>query len=312
MNKNKIKTVNIVFLFTVIFALLGQEINSIIMMLTNNNLIILLSSQIILILPSIIYIIKYKLNISEAIRFKKIKVVNIILIIVFSYLITPLMSFINAISMLFFENTTSLFMVEVIKQNGLFLSLLIIAVIPAIFEEAVYRGIFYNEYRKVKPLQGILLSAFLFGIIHGNLNQFVYAFIVGIVFALIIEATDSILSTMIIHFFINATSVTSLYLYSKDVNVENYVLEVEDGLNQVSTFPQIMKTLFLPAVICTIAAIIVYVIIAKNEGRWESVKDIFARGQKKSEGSLLNMSLVIAIVICLVIMVINEVYVQRL
>lgn len=312
MYKNRIKTINIVFLLTIIFALLGQEINSTIMEYTDNYLIILLSSQIILILPSIIYMIKCKLNISEAIRFKKIKATNIVLLIVFSYLITPLMSFINAISMMFFENTTSSFMGEIIKQNGFFLSIIIIAVIPATFEETVYRGIFYNEYRKVKPLQAIFLSAFLFGIVHGNLNQFVYAFVMGIVFALIIEATDSILSTMIIHFFINGTSVTALHFYSKDINIEKYALEIEEGLDRVLTFTQIMKTLFFPAVISTIIALIVYIIIAKGAGRWEWVKEIFAKEQKKNEGSLLNISLVIAIVICLAIMVMNEIYVQGL
>lgn len=312
MCKNRIKAINIVFLLTIIFALIGQGFSLIILGHTGNYLIILLLSQVVLILPSIIYMIRYKLNISEAIRFKKIKAANIILLIVFSYLITPLMSFINAISMLFFENTTSSFMGEIIKQNGFFLSITIIAVVPAIFEEAVYRGIFYNEYRKVKPLQAIFLSAFLFGIIHGNLNQFVYAFLMGIVFALIIEATDSILSTMIIHFFINATSVMALHLYNKGMNVKEYASGIEGSLEQVLTFTQIMETLFLPAVVSTIIAVSVYIIIAKNAGRWEWVKGIFAKGQKKHEGSLLNISLVIAIVICLVIMIMNEIFVQGL
>lgn len=310
MHRKRIKEINIVFFMTIIFALFGQELNSIIFIYTDNYLLTLLSSQLILILPSIVYIIKYKLNIKEAIRFKKIKAVNIILLIVFSYLITPLMSFVNALSMLFFQNTTSSFMEGIIEENGFFLSILIIALVPAIFEEVVYRGIFYNEYRKAKPLQAIFLSAFLFGIIHGNLNQFVYAFLMGIVFALIIEVTDSILSTMIIHFFINGTSVTALHLYSKSMNVEEEASQLEASLDQILTFTEIMKTLLWPAIICTILAAFVYVAIAKNEGRWEWIKEIFIKRKNQNEEKLISISLVIAIVICIVIMIINEIYLQ--
>lgn len=310
MHRKRINEINLVFLTTIIFALFGQGINSIIFIYTDNYLLTLLSSQLILILPSIVYIIKYKLNIKEAIRFKKIKAVNIILLIVFSYLITPLMSFVNALSMLFFQNTTSSFMGGIIKENGFFLSILIIALVPAIFEEVVYRGIFYNEYRKAKPLQAIFLSAFLFGIIHGNLNQFVYAFLMGIVFALIIEVTDSILSTMIIHFFINGTSVTSLHLYSKSMNVEEEASQLEASLDQILTFTEIMKTLLWPAIICTILAAFVYVAIAKNEGRWEWIKEIFIKRKNQNEEKLISISLVIAIVICIVIMIMNEIYLQ--
>ncbi len=312
MHRKRIKEINIVFLMTIIFSLFGQELNSIIYIYSADYLLTLLSSQLLLILPSIVYIIKYKLNIQEAIRFKKIKVVNIILLIVFSYLITPLMSFVNALSMLFFQNTTSSFMGEIINENGFFLSILIIALVPAIFEEVVYRGMFYNEYRKVKPLQAIFLSAFLFGIMHGNLNQFIYAFLMGIVFALIIEVTDSILSTMIIHFFINGTSVTALHLYSKSMNVEEEASQLEASLDQILTFSEIMKTLLWPAIICTILATFVYVAIAKNEGRWEWIKEIFTKRKSQNKEKLISTSLLIAIVICIVIMIMNEIYLQGL
>ena len=89
-----------------------------------------------------------------------------------------------------------------------------VAVIPSLFEESVYRGIFYNEYRKESPLKAILLSGFLFGIIHLNFNQFAYAFAMGIIFALIIGYRFN-LSTMIIHLIINGNSILTLYLYPK-------------------------------------------------------------------------------------------------
>lgn len=321
MNRNKVKEINQVFLMTVLFSVIASFINGIILAVTNNYLIILLTSQIILILPTIIYLTKNKIKLSKAIRLKKIKASNSALVVLFAFLIIPVMTFINAISMLFVENTTSTLMINVIENNGLLASLFMIALVPAVFEEIVYRGMFYNEYSKENPLQAIFLSAFLFGIIHLNLNQFAYAFAVGIIFALIIEATDSILSTMIIHFIINGNSVFGLYIYPKliegmnkfigmqiggeDFNVEQYFSEIIENVDQILSFSYIMETYFVTALICFVLAFIVYRTIAKNNGRWEYIKDIFKGNQKN--GKLISGSLVAGIVICIVIMIMQEI-----
>ncbi len=320
MDRSRVLSVNRVFLITVIFSIIGSYWNAYLYMNTDSYMLIMLSSQLILILPSLIYIGKGKLNLRKVFRLNRIRPGNIILIILFSYLITPLMTFINALSMLFVENTTSAVMVNLVVENGLPLSLFMVALIPAIFEESVYRGIFYNEYRKVNPLHAIFLSAFLFGIIHLNLNQFAYAFAMGIVFSLAIEATDSIISTMIIHFFINGTSIFTLYIYPKilkalglvtnsitgteDFNFEQYFDSIVENTDQILTFPYIMETLFLPMIVFTALAIIVYRTIAKNAGRWEYVKSIFT-GNKNKE-NLMSLSLIIGILICIILMITQE------
>lgn len=339
--KSRVKSINCVFLLTTIsFFFIGQIIIAMFQGFDNSNVLQLLTSQIILILPSVIYIVVNKIKLADAIRFKKMRISSIILVILLSYLITPLMSFINAISMLFVKNTTTSFIGDIVEGNKYLLSLFIIALIPAIFEEAVYRGIFYNEYRKVNPLKAIILSAFLFGIMHGNFNQFAYAFAMGVVFALVIEATDSVLSTMIIHFFINGTSVTTLYLYPKimellnkileksgdtpNVNLEEYLAEIGGSMEEVLTFSTIMETLFLPMLIFTALAILVYILLAKKNGRWEHIKRIFKKsseeekikredaktgefgsgsiGYKNKEG-LMSACLIVGVLICIGIMV---------
>ncbi len=284
---NRVKSVNKVFLATVLISILGSFINSWILTYTDNYFFVLLMSQIILVIPSLLYLIIHRLNIAKAIRFHKIKVSNIILIIIFSYLISPLMNLINAISMLFVENATTDFMNNIITNNGFLISLLMVALIPCILEETVYRGIFYNEYSKVNPLKGIFLSGFLFGIIHGNFNQFSYAFAMGIVFALLIEAADSILATMIAHFFINGTSVLLVALYpklfkileelygSEKFNADELINAVNSGISDNMDFGYIIRSYGITALIATVLAFIVYKTIAKNSGRWEYIKGIF-------------------------------------
>ncbi|NLJ89545.1 MAG: CPBP family intramembrane metalloprotease [Clostridiales bacterium] len=321
MNRYRVIAINRVFLLTVLFSVLGSFINGYIIEYTGNYLLVLLTSQIILVLPSISYLLINRVRLKDAIRFNKMRPSNVILTIVFSFLIMPIMTLINAISMLFVENTTSAVMLNILDNNSLLLTLFMVAVIPSLFEESVYRGIFYNEYRKESPLKAILLSGFLFGIIHLNFNQFAYAFAMGIIFALIIEVTDSILSTMIIHLIINGNSILTLYLYPKLIELldkaygssllgegtsaEEYIKDMTQNVGEMLSFSLIIKTYFIPALICSILAFVIFRTIAKNTGRWDYVKGIFNTSQVKNR--LVSPSLIIGIIICISLMIIQEV-----
>ena len=350
---NRIKSVNRVFLITVLLSIAGSVINTWIYRNSGNYFLVLLMSQIILVIPSVIYLIIQRVNVAKAIRFKKLRVSNIILIIIFAYLITPLMNLINAISMLYVQNDTTDIMNNIVENNGFFLSLIMVALVPCILEESVYRGIFYNEYSKVNVLKGMLLSGFLFGIIHGNLNQFSYAFAMGIVFALLIEATDSIMATMIVHFFINGTSVVVMAVYPKlfqfletvygsdKFNAEELIKSMNSGILDDMTLGYVIRSYGITALIASVLAFIVFKTIAKNSGRWEHVKHIFKRNNKATTGypqkdnevnytvegdislqdsyyevpdnksKLITVSLVAGIIICVTLMISNELFSAR-
>lgn len=77
-----------------------------------------------------------------------------------------------------------------------------------IFEELLYRGIFYNRLKVNLPkYSAIGVSAFIFGTMHGNLVQMLYAFILGVVFAWLYEVYKSIWAPILAHMFMNLTSV---------------------------------------------------------------------------------------------------------
>jgi hypothetical protein len=239
------------------------------------------------------------------------------------------MGLINLLSTRVVSNSTEQIMTQITSDNSFLLSLILVALVPCILEETVYRGIFYNEYRKVNVLKGIILSGFLFGIIHGNFNQFSYAFAMGIIFALLIEATNSILSTMIVHFFINGTSVFGMYLLPKlnEIMKAFYGEEYVDTTANVTSGYEISLSLIanyaIYAAITSALAFIVFRTIAKRSGRWEYIKNIFKRNKEQTEISqnddynedgykvhsskkLITASLIIAIVMCFILMILNE------
>ncbi len=336
---DRVKSINRVFLATIFISIAGSFLNEVLRGYTDNNLVILLSSQVILVIPSIAYLMIYKINPCKAIRFHKIGLSSVVLIVLFAFLITPLMNFINAISLLFVRNDISNVINNIVENNSFLLSIFIVAFIPSILEEAVYRGIFYNEYRKVNPLKGMLLSAFLFGLMHGNINQFSYAFAMGIVFALLIEATNSIISTMIIHFIINGASVLLLEVYpkllyllermygSEKFNAKEMIDAVQNSSAESLDLAMVLQY-GLTAIVPTILAFIVYRTIARNSGRWESVKNIFRKDSTiNNEGILLpntvedtvvkkrgliTFSLLFGIAICIIIMITNEWYAKSI
>lgn len=76
-------------------------------------------------------------------------------------------------------------------------------IIAPITEEMLFRGVVLKGFSIVSQRFGIFMSALLFGLLHGNLPQFVTTFCVGIYLGFIATKYNSILPTIIMHFFIN-------------------------------------------------------------------------------------------------------------
>ena len=157
----------------------------------------------------------------------------------------------------------------------------------------MFRGVLFHTYRKSRMLSAILLSAFLFGCMHMNLNQFMYAFALGVYLAFLVEATGSILSSMLAHFTLNVTSVVLSFLLP--------VLSRIAGVEELSQAPQIRQggyaavmesnelLVFLMGIIIwaiiavgtTCGAVGIYYAICRINGRWEHVKQMFRGGSRE-------------------------------
>ena len=80
-------------------------------------------------------------------------------------------------------------------------AMLVIAVLPALFEETVFRGILFGGMRKGGwgAVPAVLLSGALFSLFHGNPEQTIYQFLCGAAFALLALKAGSILPGMLAH-----------------------------------------------------------------------------------------------------------------
>ena len=94
--------------------------------------------------------------------------------------------------------------------------LLLIALLPAVCEELMYRGFIFTAMKqKMKLFHAMLLVSFLFGLSHMSLIKLLPTMLLGIVLAYTVEKSDSIFVSSLIHFFNNGFSVFVLYYGSK-------------------------------------------------------------------------------------------------
>lgn len=90
---------------------------------------------------------------------------------------------------------------------GLLLSLICTAVLPAICEETLHRGLLLNGNSMLGIKKSVLISGFLFGLLHLNIEQFFYATLIGMFLAYLCWGCSSIYPCIIVHFMNNAMSV---------------------------------------------------------------------------------------------------------
>lgn len=94
-----------------------------------------------------------------------------------------------------------------------FLSILLLAIFPAIGEELLFRGMILQGLRsRFKDGHAVLIAAAMFALMHGNLQQLVYPFILGTIMGWIVLRTGSLISSMVVHFVNNFLVVTFAFI----------------------------------------------------------------------------------------------------
>ena len=254
----------------------------------------LLVSQMMILAPALFGLLfgKEKMKFRDM-GFQKIKISTAFLVALYTLLCMPLVTVVNAISMLFVDNT-------VVAMSGEILSLpfpialFMIAMFGPFSEEFVFRGIVFNCYKKDgNAIGAVLLSALVFGFMHMNFNQAGYAFVIGVALAFIMIATGSIWAPVIMHFMINAQSVCMMYLSEflmpGSYAAESAALTKEDLLMTIGVYSII-------AAVTTVLAICLLIFIAGREGHKEELSNVFVKpeGAKRRVTPALIAALVIA------------------
>jgi membrane protease YdiL (CAAX protease family) len=111
------------------------------------------------------------------------------------------------------------------------ISLVVMAIAPAIFEELFFRGGVQNLLQRAtnNPWLSIIVSSVIFSAIHLSFYGFLPRVALGIVLGLFFYYSGSLWLPILGHFFQNAMVVTQLYIYQKQGK------SVEEAMNE--TYP---------------------------------------------------------------------------
>ncbi|MGN0376492.1 MAG: lysostaphin resistance A-like protein [Suilimivivens sp.] len=257
-----------------------------------NNLL----CELIIVLPGILFTVFSGEKFTEFLHLKRMKAGTFFAIIPFTLFSVPVITLVNLFSQFFVENTAATVMESYEIAEMPFLPLLFSVGIFAPFcEEVVCRGIYYRGYKKSgSGFKAMFLSALLFALVHMNINQAMYAFAMGMMAVLLVEATGSLWASVMYHVLINSSQIFMMYAMLK-VNPSAYS-EAEEIMTTEMMIMGFAGYLVITAITLPLAwALLVW--MSGNEGR-QGVLPCFWKERKKKEDKLVTVPLILAIILC--------------
>ena len=104
------------------------------------------------------------------------------------------------------DNKTILKMKDIYKN--FLTNFFVILIIAPIFEEIVFRGLFYKALKNFTPfIHASLISSIVFALIHKNILSFTILFTLSLFLTWIYERTNSILYPILAHSLFNLTTI---------------------------------------------------------------------------------------------------------
>ena len=166
-------------------------------------------AQLVLFVPVVLIGVKMSgERFKSALSLNKTSITDVLLAVGLAIAIGPLTSLLSMIMLMFYPNNVPASL-GVAYESPLLLSILAICVIPAVFEELIFRGIIFTGFKNVKLSKACVMGGLIFAIAHFDAQQILYTFIIGVLFCYIVYRTKSIIPGMVTHFMVNFTSLMS-------------------------------------------------------------------------------------------------------
>lgn len=129
-------------------------------------------------------------------------------------------------------------MLDMETYTELWVCIGILAVLPAIFEELVFRGLMTqmasNSFRRKRT--AVIFQAFVFATIHFSPFEFAGIFAMGLLFGLIYIVTGSLWYSTIAHFIFNASTVVVQFFTIQHFNATGIYFNAESWLAQPAVY----------------------------------------------------------------------------
>ena len=139
------------------------------------------------------------------------------------------------------------------------------ALVPAVLEEALFRYVPLVLIAPYSRKSAVFISAILFAAAHCNIAQIPYAFVAGLVFAVIDLACESVLPSVVLHLCNNLASVFWLW----DVSAQSFRLPFVISVAVVSVISVAVVVIFRARYIKKVS------FLQNNDDRISTVKEVW-------------------------------------
>lgn len=156
-------------------------------------------------MPALIYLVK-KIPAAKPEK-RNMKAGNFVVAVIMCYAImygcNIIGSTITSIISMFKGSQVTNAVASVATSANMAVTCLYMVVCAPIMEEYVFRKLIVDRTRRYGEGTAVVVSGVIFGLFHGNLNQFAYAVVLGMFFAFIYVKTGKLIYTVAIHMIVN-------------------------------------------------------------------------------------------------------------
>ncbi|MBE5746019.1 MAG: CPBP family intramembrane metalloprotease, partial [Clostridiales bacterium] len=166
-----------------------------------------------------------KLSLKESLETKRLNIKQVLILITISliclFLISPIINVFDSF-LEFIGVTSSELPININKPINFIYLILTMGIFAPITEEILFRGVIFGGLKNKGNKFAIIISSLMFMLIHLNLHQTIYQFVLGIILALVVMYTNNIFSSILIHF-INNTFVLVINYINPQFLVFDYL-----------------------------------------------------------------------------------------
>ena len=176
-------------------------------------------------------------------------------------------------------------LLEYVTGGSIWMMVALMVIVAPIMEELIFRKVLVDRTIRYGQGVAVALSGLMFGLFHGNLNQFAYAVILGVFFAFIYIKTGDIRITMGLHALMNFMGSVVAGGLLKMIHYQELLSAVEDPDRLVSLVTQyatgwILYGLFFVFIMTVVISGIVLLIVHHRKFRLEPGEVQIPAGQR--------------------------------
>ena len=162
---------------------------------------------------------------------------------------------------------------------------LIVCILPAFFEELLFRGIVLNGSKRLGDVFAALTTGALFCLYHHSPQQTIYQFILGVLFGLLAVKSGSIIPAMLFHFLNNFYIIVGYFIWGAEI-----------------TLPPVATIIMIAAGLCILALGLILLIKSKKPEVEENIKTDFLKiVDQKEERKAFLVSSAVGCAVCVLL-----------